>query len=262
MLERKIGVRLASLRQPLKKALHTAAQLGAEAVEIDARGELKPSELSQTGIRHLLKMLENLNLRVCAVGFATRRGYEVAEDLDRRIDATKAAMRMAFSLGAGSVVNQIGRLPGENETSSWATITQSLTDLGQFGQHVGAMLAAETGATTLEEWQRLLDAVPVNSFHLCLNPGESVMHGQNPEELVAGVPTPIGHVRISDGARDLARGRGVQVPIGRGSVDFPAVLASLEQHGYRGYLCVVRDECEEPVEDIANGIQYLKSLFE
>ena len=54
----------------------------------------------------------------------------------------------------------------------------------------------------------------------------------------------------------------MQVPIGRGSVDFAAVLASLEQHGYRGYLCVVRDECEEPVEDIANGIQYLKSLFE
>ena len=43
-------------------------ELGAEAVEIDARNELRPEEMSQTGVRQLRKMLEDLNLRVSAIG--------------------------------------------------------------------------------------------------------------------------------------------------------------------------------------------------
>ena len=53
MLHVNIGIQLASLRQPFKKALHTAASLGAEAVEIDARNESWLRELSQTGLRQL-----------------------------------------------------------------------------------------------------------------------------------------------------------------------------------------------------------------
>ena len=65
----KIGIQTRSLNQPLKQALQTAVRLGAEGVEIDARTELPPSELSQTGLRQFLKMLEDLRLRVAAVAF-------------------------------------------------------------------------------------------------------------------------------------------------------------------------------------------------
>ncbi len=55
VLSLKISVRLASLRQPFKKALRTAASLGAQAVEIDARTEVQPAEITASGIRHLRK---------------------------------------------------------------------------------------------------------------------------------------------------------------------------------------------------------------
>ena len=61
---------------PFKQALATAAEIGAEAVEINARSDLKPGELSRTGVRHLRKMLADLNLKVAAVNFPTRRGYD------------------------------------------------------------------------------------------------------------------------------------------------------------------------------------------
>ena len=44
-------------------------------------------------------MLADLNLQVSSVYFPTRRGYGVTDDLDRRIEATKSAMDMAFELG-------------------------------------------------------------------------------------------------------------------------------------------------------------------
>src|SRR5947209_7363264 len=105
MLQIKLGIELASLKLPFKKALLTARELGAEAVEIDARRELRPEDLTQTAVRQLRKMLDDLNLRVSALSFRTRRGYDVTEELDARIDATKRAMRAAYDLGASVVVN-------------------------------------------------------------------------------------------------------------------------------------------------------------
>ena len=74
MLQIKLGLELATLRLPLKKGLLIARELGAEAVEIDLRNELRPEDLSRTGVRHLRKMLDDLNLRISAVAFRTRRG--------------------------------------------------------------------------------------------------------------------------------------------------------------------------------------------
>ena len=95
MLQIKLGIELATLRLPLKKGLLIARELRAEAVEIDLRNELRPDDLSRTGVRHLRKMLDDLNLRVSAVAFRTRRGYAIADDLEARIEATKRAMTSA-----------------------------------------------------------------------------------------------------------------------------------------------------------------------
>ena len=104
----KIGIQTRSLRQPLRQALRTAARLGADGVEIDARTELRPGELSRTGLREFHKLLDDLNLRVSAVAFPTRRGYDVPDDLERRVLATQAAMRFAATLRT-DVVDQSRR---------------------------------------------------------------------------------------------------------------------------------------------------------
>ena len=102
----KIGIELAGLGLPAKQALKVAADLGADAVELDGRGEFAPRNLSETGLRQLRKMLADLRLQVAAVSFHTRRGYDTPADLDARVEATKAAMRLAAQLGA-----RVGRQP-------------------------------------------------------------------------------------------------------------------------------------------------------
>src|SRR5688500_6985652 len=148
MLQIKVGVQLASLRLPLKQGLLTAAEMGAAAVEIDARNEVRPEELSHTGVRQIRKMLEDLNLRVSCVSFRTRRGYHVGEDLDRRIEATKQALKLAYELGTNVVVNHVGRVPVQADAVGWNNMLLALTDIGRYGQRIGATLAAETGTET------------------------------------------------------------------------------------------------------------------
>ena len=146
MLQIRIGIQLASLRLPFQEAARTAKQLGAEAVEVDARGELNPHNLSGTGRRQIRKLLNDLQLKVSAVSFRTRRGYNVKEELDRRVEATREALQFAFDLGAPVVVNQVGKVPDKPEGDAWNLLTEVLSDLGRFGQRVGAVLAAETGS--------------------------------------------------------------------------------------------------------------------
>jgi sugar phosphate isomerase/epimerase len=256
----KIGIQLASLKLPFKKALLTAAQLGAQAVEIDARNELQPEELSRTGVRHVRKLLEDLNLRACAIAFPTRRGYEVLDDLDRRIDATKRAMQFAYDIGAGVVLNSIGRISEDAESAEWKTLTQSLADIGRFGQRVGATLCAETGAESPQDFQRLLNALPDGSIGVSLNPGNMIVNGHSPLDAATMLGRHILHVHAKDGVRDVARGRGVEVALGRGSAEFPVLLAVLQQNDFRGYVTIERQNSPDPIGEIGAAVKFLKNL--
>lgn len=234
--------------------------MGASAVEIDARGEIKPHDLSRSAVRQIRKTLDDLNLRVCAVGFRTRHGYNVAENLEARIDATKNAMQMAYELGAPVVVNQVGRIPGEPSGPAWDLLLQSLADLGRHGQYVGALLAAETGSESGVDLARLIAALPPGSLGVNYDPGNLVVNNFSAAEALAALGAHVLHVHAKDGVRDLAQGRGVEVPLGRGSVDFPSVLATLEEHQYRGYFTIERENAGDPLYEIGQAVEYLKSL--
>ncbi len=260
MPAQKLAIQLHCLGLPLRRGLQVASQLGASAVEIDARSELRPGELSQTGMRQFRKLLEDLNLRVAAVRFPTRRGYNVVADLDRRVAATKDAMRLARELGSSLVVNQIGRVPADTTSPDWSTLTEALTDLGNYGHHVGAILAAETGSEPGEDLARLIKALPDGALGATLNPGNLIINGFETLPAAAALGRNILYVHAKDGVRDRARGRGDEVPLGRGLADFPALLGALEDFSYRGYLCVERHGAADPAYEIAQAMSYLNSL--
>ena len=256
-----IAIQLAGLRMPLKQGLLTAARLGATAVEIDGRGEINPRELSGTGLRHLRKMLEDSNLRVSAVGFATRRGYNVLDELDRRVEGTKQAMQLAFKLGATVVVNSVGRIPTEQKGPEWETLVAVLTEIGRFGERTGARLAARTGSESGETLASLIAALPEGALAVDLDPGGLLVNGFSPSDAVAALGRHIAHIHARDAVRDLARGRGLEVALGRGSVDFPATFGALEEHGYRGYVTIEPTASESPVQEFGDAVEYLKSLW-
>jgi sugar phosphate isomerase/epimerase len=237
-----------------------AARLGVQAVEIDGRGEINPQDITQTGIRQIKKLCDDHRLAVSAVEFRTRRGYNVADELSRRIEATKAAMKFASALGAPLVVNQVGRVPDEPAGLGWQTLVEVLADLGVYGQHVGALLAAETGSESPAQLRKLLDALPRGSLVAALNPGNLIINGFAPLDAVEVLGGEIAYVRAKDGVRDLAQGRGMEVQLGRGSVDFPALLGALEQQAYQGVICIAGESGDSPAEAIAQGVELLRSL--
>ena len=100
----RIAVQTACLKQPTRKALHTAARLGCEGVQFDASCQFRPADMSATGLRHLRKLLDDLNLRVSSIALPSRYGYARADGLQQRVDTLFEAMRLASQLHARVLV--------------------------------------------------------------------------------------------------------------------------------------------------------------
>jgi sugar phosphate isomerase/epimerase len=205
-------------------------------------------------------MLDDLNLRISAATFRTRRGYQVVDDLEARIEATKRAMLAAYELGTNVVVNHVGPIPPASDAAASSTMLQALSDLGRYGQKVGALLAAETGTETGAELAALIARLPPGSIGVDLNPANLILHGHSPREAVESLAPYVLHVHATDATRDLAVMRGIEVPLGQGNADFPELLAVLEEQQYRGYITVARRGSKDPIADVRQSMEFLRNL--
>jgi sugar phosphate isomerase/epimerase len=255
----KIGIQTRSLRQPFKQAIRTAARLGADGVEIDARSELRPGELSATGLREFHKLLDDVNLRVSAVAFPTRRGYDDAEDLERRVRATQAAMQFAHDLRADVVVNRVGQVPEDPNDARFVRMVEALTAIGTYGDRVGARLAAQTGGERPQDLARLIGALPEHTVGVDLHPTGLILGGHSPREAVDVLGPHVWHVHACDAVREAA-GRANEVELGRGSAELPELLAQLTEFDYRGWVTIERRESADPISEIENAVAYLRAL--
>jgi len=260
LLRIRAAVRLSCFNLPFKKALITAASIGAEAVEIDARTELDMRDLSDSAIRHISKLLEDQGLAVSVLTFQTRRGYNIYADLDRRVEATKHAMELAYRLGAKVVVNRVGRVPEDSTDPAFEMLRDVLTDIGEHGQRVGVVLAGRTGAEDGRTLARLMEQLPPGCGAVDFDPASLIMNGHSSSEAAQLLAPFIAHIHIKDGMRDIATGRGEEVAFGSGVVDFDEIFGLLEQQQYSGYFTVDREFSTNPQREIAETVEQLKRI--
>ncbi len=142
---------------------------------------------------------------------------------------------------------------------SLALLRGVLDDLGRYGQRVGSILACETGSEPLTNLAKLIDSLPDATLGIALNPGNLLVNGFDLEDLNE-CASHVKLVHAKDGVRDLARGRGMEVPLGRGLAEFPQIAATLEERRYGGYYVVEREITNNPIEDVAQSIQFLKNM--
>lgn len=238
----------------------TAARLGAAGVELDARTELRPNEISQTGLRELHKLLSDRNLRVSAFAFPTRRGYDVPDDLEQRVLATQEAMRFAANLRSEVVIVRVGRVPADADHAAFGRQVEALTALGIFGDRLGVRLAMQTADVSPPDLLRLLKALPEQSTGIDLHPSGLIRGGHSPREAVELLGPHVLHVHACDAVRDVATRTAVEVELGRGAADFPELLGRLTECDFRGWVTIERHDSANPLADIENAVQFLRSL--
>jgi sugar phosphate isomerase/epimerase len=257
----KLGIRLESFGLPLRRALSEATRLGVPGVQVDAVGDLGPNNLSQTGRREFRHLLRSHNLELTALACPLRRGLDVAEDQQPRIEHVQKVMSLSFDLGPRLVIVQAGPIPEKDDSDSDRRMRESLDRLGRYGDRTGTLLALETG---LESGQVLADYLArfdTGGLAVNLDPANLLMHSFDVVEGMRAMNRRIVHCHAKDARRASASRSAQEVPLGHGDIDWLEFLAVLEEIEYRGWLTVERESGDNRVADVAAGVAFLRRLI-
>ena len=255
----RLGYPTRLLQGSLREKIPRVATFGANGIQLDLRNELRATELTDTGRRQLLHLASEHGLAIAPPVFPLRRALVEQEGLEARMAALNAALRFAATLGADVLIVRPGSLPaaGSGERPLFAEL---LNDLARSGDHVGVMPALTTGRDPVELLKEILEEVTAAPIGVNLDPAASVMAGHDPAETVRSLSGSLRHVRVRDGLRE-GDDAGLEVPVGRGEVDWESLLAALVEIGFGDWLTPDRTTGEDTARDAAQAISYVSNVM-
>ncbi|MCS7022698.1 MAG: sugar phosphate isomerase/epimerase [Gemmataceae bacterium] len=257
----RLGLVLESTGLPVREAVAEAARLGVSGVQVDATGPLAPDSLSATGRREFLQLLRSSGLELAAVNVPLRRGLDVADGQQARIEHIGKVLRLAADLHCGRVVLPCPRLPQEPDTPRSRTLQETLTDLARQADYFGIVLALELGWDGAEAVVRYLSSFDTAQLKVTYDPANYLVHGYDPLAELSRLSGWVVHVHARDACpAGLARGQ-QEVPLGAGEVDWLTLTATLQVFNYQGVLAVERLEGDNRLADVRAGVAFLRRFL-
>jgi sugar phosphate isomerase/epimerase len=254
-----IAIALHCFQQKFLRSLQSAAESGATGVQIDARNEIKPAEISDTGRKQLRHRLDEFRLGLASLSFPTHSALYEPKRLDSRIDAAKAAMQLAYQLNSRVVTLPAGRIPQDTESDEYSVLKNVLNDLARYGNYIGVEPAICCAHDSAETIACLLSTVTAGPIGLNFDPAVFVLAGHDPAAAFRTLYQSVTHVQVRDAVRDVG-GTGVEVAVGRGEVAWDEMLALINEADYHGWLTVDRTAGDDPAGDAARAVRYLQQV--
>lgn len=261
MLRLKLAVACRVFGTSVPRAMRAAAELGAQAMQFDARLELRALDLSETGIRQFLHRLGEYQLTVSSLSFALRRPLFASEQLERRVTAIKSAMSLARQLRTDVLAVPVGRVPADQDSREFLTLQEVLEDLTQYGNRIGTSLALMPANTAASELRELADSLASGLLGVDFDPASCVMRGESVVDAFRQVHDLIRHIRVRDATRNV-EGQGSEVPVGAGEVAWDELLALVDEAAFRGWMTLDRTQGNDRPGDCARGIRFLRKVVE
>ena len=256
----KIALATRCLNLSLKDSIRVAASLAVQGVQFDARDEIKPGELTDTGRRQLLHGLEQQGLSVASLAFPTRRSFYDEDQLDARVAAAKRTLELAWQLRARIVTARVGKVPADKDSKSYRLLQHVLGDLAQHGNQVGATLAITPTHETPQALAELIDSVKSGPLGIDFDTAVWVMSGNDPGKALRTLHASTVHLTARDAIRDIDAG-GIEVAVGRGEVEWISLLPFLDEIDYSGWVTVNRTQGDDRAGDAARAVQYLRNVL-
>jgi sugar phosphate isomerase/epimerase len=227
-------------------------------VQIDAAGDLAPDRLTDTGRREFRNLLKTYNLELSALNCPLRRGLDVAENLQPRIEHVRKVMQLAFDLGPRRVIVPLPKVPEDAAAPRALTAREALSALGSFGDRVGTVLALEAGLDAGDKVRDYLNSFDSGSLLVNFDPANFLLNGFDPLASLAALAGKVVHTHARDARTATVGGGAREVPVGAGDIEWMVYVATLESIDYRGFLTVDREAGENRFADVAAGVKFLR----
>lgn len=277
-----IGALLESFRCDTRTAVKKAAALGLDGLQMFATsGDNAPENLSGKKAAELLAFVKDNGLKFSALCGDLGRGFGNPELNPELIEKSKRILLLAKELECNVVTTHIGVVPNDPSHERYKIMQEACAALANFADSIDAHFAIETGPEPSDILKKFLDSLGSKGVGVNLDPANLVMViGDNPVTAVHNLKDYIVHTHAKDG-RMLVKGnpeyiynavhpvpesaKGIkyfeEVPLGTGSIDYPAYVAALDEIGYRGYLTIEREVGSNPEADIELAAGFLRKII-
>ena len=247
------------LPQPIRRAIDAADELGATGIQFNARQELRPTDLSDSGRRQLWHDLQAEGLTISSLAFPTRRGLYDPEQLEARISGLKQTLEFAYQLHVPIVVARVGAIPADKDSEEYKLLVNVLSDVARHSNRVGTTLAITPTRDSAADLKELISQVTEGLVGINFDPAVFAMCGRDAVAAFRELHKHVLHITARDGVRDID-GSGQEVVFGRGDVDWPELIALLGEADYRGWLTVDRTGSDNATRDVGRALTYLKNV--
>lgn len=275
-----IGAMLDSFLLPTPEAIKKASLIGAKGIQMySTNGENSPENMTPSRIAEIKKMMNDSGLVFSALCGDLGMGFANKELNPSLIEKSKRILDLAKELDTNVVTTHIGVVPADPSHERYKIMQQACHELAEYADSVQAHFAIETGPETSQVLKSFLDSLCSRGVAVNLDPANLVMvTGDDPVKAVYNLRDYIVHTHAKDGKMiyfkdpemvygvipDTMKDKGrsyLEVPLGQGSVDFPAYLKALDDIGYKGFLTIERECGEDPAADIETAIKFLKGVI-
>ena len=247
------------LPQPIRQAIRAAVELKAAGIQFNARHELRPNDLSDSGRRQLRHDLEIDGLTISSLTFPTRRSLHDPDQLDARISGLKQTLEFAYQLRVPIVVARVGVIPSDKESDDYKLLVQALNEIARHGNRIGATLAITPTRDSAADLKELISKVTDGLVGINFDPAIFAMCGHDAVAAFRELHKHVLHITARDGVRDID-GSGQEVALGRGDVDWPELIALLAEADYRSWITVDRTSGSNEFQDAARALTYLQTV--
>ena len=254
------------------KALETVSEMGFEAVQFTFLGDedLEPKNLDRiretlrrTGLKVAGGMISFVGEDYSTIAAIRRTGGFVDPAVfPERLQRCRRWGEAMATLGIRHVMSHAGFLPEPGEPQ-YDAVRNRVAEAADALHAAGLTVGLETGQEPAGVLLAILDGLGRDFLSVNFDPANFILYGS--DDPVAAARTLGPRVSMMHGKDAAPSSRpcetwGEEVPLGKGKVDFAAVLANLEAGGFRGAIIIEREAGNNRLGDIAAGKRFLENL--
>ena len=188
-------------------------------------------------------------------------GFVPRETREERLARTMELLHFAADIGAPGFATHLGFITGDQ------SMVELVRRIADEAAKLNMTFALETGQESADELLDFLLLVNRDNVGVNFDPANMVLYGAgDPVRALETLQQHLITVHAKDGTWPSAAAPGslgVEVPLGKGVVDFRGVLKVLERAGYKKPLFIEREVEDHAMRtaDIASGKQFLEGVM-
>jgi len=181
-----------------------------------------------------------------------------------RIAHIKKASEFAKQCGIAAVQTHCGFIPENPNDPVYKETVIAMREVTAYCKRNGQQFRYETGQETPITLVRTLQDVGTDNQGVNFDLANLILYGKsNPVDAIELLGPYVQGIHAKDGLWPTnPRELGKEVPIGKGKVDFPRIIARLKELDYRGAVTIEREiSGPQQLEDVRSAKAYLERLI-